>query len=63
LNSAGEVQVLDFQTQQHKLFSALSMTYAIYFAQKMIIESYNTIYKEELAKGIYNSMPEVRYIT
>ena len=60
---APEPQVLDFMTQQYKLFTALAATYSLFFAQKSLAERYETIDREEMRKGDFKSLPEVRIIT
>jgi len=53
-----EPQVIEFQTQQYKLFPLLATAYAYWFAGQMLQKAYNAL-EDELKKGITASLPEV----
>uniref|UniRef100_A0A915D7C2 Acyl-coenzyme A oxidase n=1 Tax=Ditylenchus dipsaci TaxID=166011 RepID=A0A915D7C2_9BILA len=42
---AGEVKIIDYQTQQHRLFPQLARTFAFFFAGAYIRELYNSVMK------------------
>ena len=56
---AGEVQIIDFQTQQDKLFPNIALAYALHFTQKYMLQTYFTVYETELSKGNFSSLAEV----
>ena len=56
---APEPQVLDFWTQQYKVFPALAETYAVFFAQKFMLERYEYIDETEIKHNNLKSLPEV----
>lgn len=53
------MQIIDFQTQQHKLFPNIALAYALHFTKRYMIDSYTTIYEQELSRGQFDSVPEV----
>ena len=54
-----EPQILDYQTQQHKLFPLLATAYAFLFAGQYMIDTYNRI-SGDINQGDLSEMPEVR---
>ena len=57
--SAGEPQVMDYMTQQYKIFPAIADTYAIFFTKKFIMERLNQVYETEMSNDNFKSLPEV----
>ena len=55
-----EPQVLDYFVQQYKLFPAIAETYAVYFAQKFMLERYQHLDETEIKFNNFKSLPEVR---
>ena len=53
-----EPQILDYQTQQHKLFPLLATAYAFLFAGQYMIDTYNRI-SGDINQGDLSEMPEV----
>lgn len=53
-----EPQVLDYPTQQHKLFTLLATSYAFFFVQQKMVDMYGRI-NEEIGKGEFGNMQEV----
>ena len=51
--------MLDFQTQQYKLFPNIALGYSFYYAQSYIIKTYEHMYKTEFSKGNFSNVPEV----
>ena len=56
---AQEVQIIDFQTQQEKLLPNITLSYALNFTKKYMLETYTTIYETELSQGNFQSVSEV----
>lgn len=56
--SEPEPQILDFQTQQYKLFPLLATAYAFYFVGAYIKETYHRI-NEGIDQGDLSELPEV----
>ena len=52
--------MIDFQTQQEKLFPNIALAYALHFAKKYMLQTYYAIYETELSQGNFNSVPEVQ---
>ena len=53
-----ESQIIDYQTQQYKLFPMLASAYAIWFAGQKLQKEYSD-FRDELDKGVTTSLPEV----
>lgn len=53
-----EPQVLDFQTQQQKLFPWLASAYAYWFAGESMLRQHQTI-TAQIEKGDVEALPEV----
>jgi acyl-CoA oxidase len=60
--SAEEPQIIEYQTQQYKLFPFLATAYAYWFAGRKLRKAYVQAY-EEIMKGDAKSLPEVWYNT
>lgn len=58
LFSEPEPQILDFQTQQYKLFPLLATAYAFHFVGQYIKETYLRI-NESIGQGDLSELPEV----
>lgn len=56
--SAVEPQILDFQTQQHKLFPLLARCYAYGFAGQSVKEMFQQV-MAEVQRGIFSRLIEV----
>ena len=56
--SEPETQVLDYQTQQFKLFPLLASAYAMKFASQYMLKLYVGV-TGEIAEGNLESLPEV----
>ena len=54
-----EPKVLDFQTQQYKLFPVLAFAYATWFVEEDFKRYYNRIYQTEISKGNFQNIAEV----
>ena len=54
----GESQLLDYQTQQDKLFPALATTYAFHVTSSMLIMTYLEV-ESEIASGNIDRLSEV----
>ncbi|XP_012935860.1 peroxisomal acyl-coenzyme A oxidase 1 isoform X1 [Aplysia californica] len=52
----GEVQVIDFQTQQHKVFPQIAMAYALNITGRRSIAAYNRVSKQ-IEKGSLEELP------
>jgi acyl-CoA oxidase len=59
LISQPETQVLDYQTQQYKLFPLLASAYAMKFASHYMLKMYSEVIGE-ISEGNLDSLPEVR---
>lgn len=59
ISGQGEVQILDFQTQQYKLFPNIASGYAVFFSHQYIIQTYDYMYEKELSVGNYTNLPEL----
>ncbi|KAK3086444.1 hypothetical protein FSP39_018477 [Pinctada imbricata] len=57
-----ETKILDFQTQQYKLFPALAMAYAFMFTSRSVTRKYNEIFPE-IQKGDMRRLPELHSLT
>lgn len=57
----GEVPVLDFQTQQHKLFVQLATAYALQFSGKHCMNLYYKV-TNQIEKGHFEQLPLVSLI-
>nr|KAF6454504.1 acyl-CoA oxidase 1 [Rousettus aegyptiacus] len=57
-----EPQILDFQTQQYKLFPLLATAYAFYFVGAYIKETYHRI-NEGIDQGDLSELPELHALT
>ena len=55
---APEQQILDFQTQQYKVFPALAASYATYFISETMMALYQSAYGE-IMKGNTKKLGEV----
>lgn len=53
-----EPQILDYQTQQHKLFPVLAMAYAFTFVGQYMKQTYNRI-SGDIHAGDFSELPEV----
>jgi len=53
-----EPQVVEFQTQQYRLFPMLATAYAYWFAGQKLLKAYHA-FQDELKKGSSSSLPEV----
>lgn len=56
--SEPEPQILDFQTQQYKLFPLLATAYAFHFVGAYMKETYHRI-NEDIGHGDLSELPEV----
>lgn len=56
--SEPEPQILDFQTQQYKLFPLLATAYAFQFVGAYMKETYHRI-NEDIGQGDLSELPEV----
>lgn len=54
----GEVPVLEFQTQQYKLFIQIATAYALMLSGKSSIDLYNKV-SSEIEKGHLEELPVV----
>ena len=61
LHSEQENKILDYQTQQYKVFPCLASAYALFFVSKMLKNRYLRIYAE-IMKGNFKNLPEVCFI-
>ena len=59
LHSGEEAQILDYQTQQYRLFPLLATSYAMYFAGRFMYDFYLKA-TAQIEGGNLNSMPQVR---
>ena len=57
-----ETKILDFQTQQEKLFPPLAMCIGFHIAATSVWERYNTI-QNEIEQGEYDNLPELHAIS
>lgn len=60
--SEPEPQILDFQTQQYKLFPLLATAYAFHFVGAYMKETYHRI-NEGIGQGDLSELPEVRVLS
>ncbi|XP_074054959.1 peroxisomal acyl-coenzyme A oxidase 2 [Macrotis lagotis] len=60
--SEPEVKILDYQTQQQKLFSQLAKAYAFHFIYKSFNEFFQKSY-QEIIKGNSTSLPELHALS
>lgn len=58
LNREREPQILDYQTQQHKLFPLIATCFVYTEAAKWLFEKYNTV-TSDLRRGDLGNLPEV----
>jgi len=56
--SAGESQILDYQTQQYKIFPAIAISLAYKFAASWLWDVYNNV-TSQLEEGVLEQLPEV----
>jgi len=56
--SAGESQILDYQTQQYKIFPAIAISLAYKFAASWLWDVYNNV-TSQLEQGDLEQLPEV----
>ena len=56
-----EPQIIEYQTQQYKLFPQLATAYAFYFAGLQMRETYFML-NYEIQHGNVESLPEVRHL-
>jgi len=56
--SDAEPQIIEFQTQQYKLFPLLATSYAYWFVGQKLQKVYFAV-QDELRRGITVSLPEV----
>lgn len=56
--SAGEPQIIDYQTQQYKIFPAIGISLAYKFAASWLWDVYNDV-TSQLEKGDLERLPEV----
>ena len=54
-----EPKILDYQTQQYKLFPVLAFSYAAWFAKEDIQKFFDRIYQNEISKGDFKNVGEV----
>lgn len=59
--SAGEPQILDYVTQQHKLFIAIASSHAFSLTAKWLTRMYQNV-TAELEKGNMDELPEVSLV-
>ncbi|PWA32737.1 hypothetical protein CCH79_00012525, partial [Gambusia affinis] len=57
-----EPQILDYQTQQYKLFPLLSMAYAFTFVGQYMTEIYHRI-SEDISQGDFSQLPELHALS
>ncbi|TKR88698.1 hypothetical protein L596_012902 [Steinernema carpocapsae] len=57
-----EVQVLDYQTQQHRLFPQIARAYAFFLTGKYVSKMYNKVI-QDLSEGNADLLPELHAIT
>ncbi|XP_006912271.1 peroxisomal acyl-coenzyme A oxidase 1 isoform X2 [Pteropus alecto] len=57
-----EPQILDFQTQQYKLFPLLATAYAFHFVGAYIKETYHRV-NEDIGQGDLSELPELHALT
>lgn len=57
-----EPQIMDFQTQQWKLFPHLALSFGFHFAAEELQKTYNIISKEVNA-GTFQSLPELHALS
>lgn len=57
--SGPEPQILDYQTQQYKLFPVLADTYALFFMSRNLRRQYNRMMEDIRNKGSYKMLAEV----
>uniref|UniRef100_A0A7N8X5G8 Acyl-coenzyme A oxidase n=1 Tax=Mastacembelus armatus TaxID=205130 RepID=A0A7N8X5G8_9TELE len=57
-----EPQILDYQTQQHKLFPLLAMAYAFSFVGQYMKATYHRI-TEDINQGDFSEMPELHALS
>ncbi|CAJ0596334.1 unnamed protein product [Cylicocyclus nassatus] len=59
---AGEVKILDYQTQQYRLLPQLARTFAFLFTGQAVKNIYMRVQKD-MAKGKVDEMAELHYVT
>ncbi|XP_048740597.2 peroxisomal acyl-coenzyme A oxidase 1-like isoform X2 [Ostrea edulis] len=57
-SSQEESKILDYQTQQYKVFPCLATSYALFFISKTLRNRYTRIHAE-MMKGNYKNLPEI----
>ena len=57
-----ESKILDFQTQQAKIFPPLAMSIGFHMAANSVWEMYNTI-QNEIEQGAYDNLPELHALS
>lgn len=57
-SSEKESKILDYQTQQYKVFPCLATAYALFFVSKTLKNRYLKTYAE-IMKGNFKNLPEV----
>uniref|UniRef100_H9H7D6 Acyl-coenzyme A oxidase n=1 Tax=Monodelphis domestica TaxID=13616 RepID=H9H7D6_MONDO len=60
--SEPEVKILDYQTQQQKLFPQLAMAYAFHFVNNSVVEFFNDAY-QGIISGDTASLPELHALS
>ncbi|VDP21223.1 unnamed protein product [Heligmosomoides polygyrus] len=60
--SNGEVKILEYQTQQHRLLPQLARSYAFIFTGRAVREYYHKVQKD-VARGKVDDIAELHYIT
>lgn len=61
ISSEGEPLIIEYKTQQYKLFPHIASSFAMNFASRWIWEMYNNV-TSELEQGDLERLPEVIYI-
>ncbi|CAG2251362.1 peroxisomal acyl-coenzyme A oxidase 1-like [Mytilus edulis] len=62
-DSGPEPQILDYQTQQYKLFPVLADTYALFFMSRNLRRQYNRMMEDIRNKGSYKMLAEIHSIS
>lgn len=57
-----ELQILDYQTQQYKIFTQLATAYALWFAGAQLVIIYNNI-TAQIEKGNLTELPQLHALT
>lgn len=59
ISSEGEPQILDYATQQHKLFIAIATAHALQLSSNWLWQSFNAVLAQ-MKGGNTDTLPEVR---